>query len=170
MISETMTKKLNEQIKNELYSGHLYLAMAAYCSSVDLDGFANFFIVQEQEERFHAMKFYHYIVEQDQDVTIFGLDNPPAEYGSLEEVIDAAWKHEQKVTKLLYGLMEIAVEEKDYATQGLLKWFIEEQVEEEASMLTLLKKVRLVGERGQGIYMLDNELAQRVYTPPAATA
>ena len=167
MISEKMTEKLNDQIKHELYSGHLYLSMAAYCASIDLDGFSNFFVVQEQEERFHAMKFFHYIVEQDKDVKIFGLDQPETEFDSLEAVIDAAWKHEQKVTKRLYDLMNLANEEKDFATQSLLKWFIDEQVEEEASMLGLLKKVKLVGDKGQGIFMLDKELAARVFTPPA---
>ena len=166
MLSEKLTDKLNEQIKNELYSGHLYLSMAAYCASIDLDGFTNFFVVQEQEERFHAMKFFHYIIEQDKDVKIYGLDQPQIEFKSLENVIDAAWKHEQKVTKLLYEIMEIAIAEKDYATQNFLKWFIDEQVEEEAGMLNLLKKIRLVGEKGHGIYMLDKELMTRVFTPP----
>jgi len=168
MLSEKMTEKLNEQIKHELYSGHLYLSMAAYCASKDMDGFTNFFVVQEQEERFHAMKFFRYLIDQDKDVKIYGLDQPETEFKSLEDVIDAAWKHEQKVTKRLYELMEHAVGEKDYSTQGLLKWFIDEQVEEEATMLGILKKIRLVGEKGHGIFMLDKELAARVFTPPAA--
>ncbi|OQX94808.1 hypothetical protein B6I21_08700 [candidate division KSB1 bacterium 4572_119] len=129
MISEKMTEKINDQIKHELFSGHLYLSMAAYCASIDLDGFANFFIVQEQEERFHAMKFFHYIIEQDKDVKVFGLDQPETEFASLEAVIDAAWKHEQKVTGLINSLMELAISENDFATQSLLKWFIDEQVE-----------------------------------------
>ncbi len=168
MISEKMTEKLNDQIKHELYSGHLYLSMAAYCASIDLDGFSNFFVVQEQEERFHAMKFFHYIVEQDKDVKMFGLDQPETEFDSLELCIDAAWKHEQKVTKRLNDLMQFAIDEKDFATQGLLKWFIDEQVEEEAAMLSLLKKARLVGDKGHGIFMLDSELAGRTFAPPAA--
>ncbi|MFZ5515039.1 MAG: ferritin [Candidatus Zhuqueibacterota bacterium] len=168
MISNKMTEQINEQIKNELFSGHLYLSMAAYCASKDMDGFANFFVVQEQEERFHAMKFFHYLVEQNQDVKIFGLDQPQTEFKSLEIVIEEAWKHEQKVTAMINKLMKLAVEENDYATQNLLKWYIDEQVEEEATMLGLLKKIRLVGEKGHGIFMIDRDLAQRTYTPPAA--
>ncbi len=166
MISEKMAAKINEQIKNELYSGHLYLAMAAYCSSVDWEGFANFFIIQEQEERSHAMKFYHYLVEQNQDVKIFGLDQPGTEYKSLEDVIDKAWKHEQHVTSLLKNIMDLAVEEKDYATQALLHWYISEQVEEEDNMLGILKKLKKFGDKGPGVMMLDRELAQRKFSDP----
>lgn len=167
MISDKMAAKINEQIKNELYSGHLYLSMAAYCSSVDMDGFANFFIVQEQEERFHAMKFYHYLVEQNHDVKVYGLDQPQQDFKSLEEVFDLAWKHEQHVTELLNDIMHLAVEEKDYATQSLLKWYIDEQVEEEASMLKILKQIQMVGEKGHGIFMLDAQLGGRKFSPPA---
>jgi ferritin len=168
MISDKMAAKINEQIKHELYSGHLYLSMAAYCSSVDMDGFANFFIIQEQEERFHAMKFYHYIVEQDKDVKIYGLDQPKQDFKSLVEVFDMAWKHEQLVTKLLNDIMNLAVEEKDYATQSLMKWFIYEQVEEEATMLKILKQLQMVGEKGAGIFMLDAHLKARKFNPPAS--
>jgi ferritin len=168
MISDKMTKAINDQITHELFSGHLYLSMAAYCASIDLNGFANFFIVQEQEERFHAMKFFHYLMEQDRDVKIAGLNQPETKFASLEAVFDAAWKHEQKVTSLINNLMQIAIDDKDFATQSLLKWFIDEQVEEEAAMLGILKKIKLIGDKGHGILMLDNELAGRSYTPPAA--
>lgn len=168
MISDKMTEQINEQIKNELYSGHLYLSMAAYCASLDMDGFANFFVVQEQEERFHAMKFFHYLIEQDRDVKIYGLDQPEMEFGSLEKVVEEAWKHEQKVTAMINKLMDLAIKENDYATQNLLKWYIDEQVEEEASMLGVLKKIRIVGEKGHGIFMLDRELAARTFAPPAS--
>jgi ferritin len=168
MISNKMTKTINDQITHELFSGHLYLSMAAYCASIDLDGFANFFVIQEQEERFHAMKFFHYLIEQDRDVAVAGLDQPETQWKSLEDVFDAAWKHEQKVTGLINNLMKIAIEENDFATQSLLKWYIDEQVEEEATMLGILKKIRLVGDKGHGILMLDTELAGRTFTPPAA--
>ncbi len=167
MISDRMTKAINDQISHELYSGHLYLSMAAYCASIDLNGFANFFIVQEQEERFHAMKFFHYLVEQNQGVKIAGLNQPETKFPSLAAVFEAAWKHEQKVTSLINNLMQIALDDKDFATQSLLKWFIDEQVEEEATMLGLLKKIRMMGDKGHGILMLDNEMAGRSYAPPA---
>ncbi len=163
MISDKMAAKINEQIKNELYSGHLYLSMAAYCSSIDMDGFANFFIVQEQEERAHAMKFYHYLVEQNKEVKIYGLDQPKQDFKSLVEVFDLAWKHEQRITSLLNEIMHLAVDEKDYATQSLIKWYIDEQVEEEASMLKILKQLQMVGEKGPGIFMLDAHLKERKF-------
>ncbi|MBN2009365.1 ferritin [candidate division KSB1 bacterium] len=168
MISNKMAAKINEQIKNELYSGHYYVSMAAYCASLDLQGFSNFFIIQEQEERFHAMKFFHYLYEQGHDVKLTGLDQPKTEFASLEEVFDLAWKHEQHVTSLINGLMDLAIEERDYATQNLLQWYIGEQVEEEATMSGLLKKIQQMGDRGAGIYMMDKELAARTFTPPAA--
>ena len=166
MLSKIMNDELNEQLKNELYSGHYYLSMAAFCASINMNGFANFFIVQEQEERFHAMKFFNYINEKNGTVIIIALDQPKTDFKSLEEVFELALKHEQLVTGLIYKLMDLAIEEKDHSTQSFLKWFIDEQVEEEANMQGILDKIRLVGERGQGIFMLDQELAQRVFTPP----
>ncbi len=166
MISDKMAAKINEQIKNELYSGHYYLSMAAYCASVDLDGFANFFIIQEQEERFHAMKFFNYLNEQGHTVKLTGLDQPPTEFQSLEDVFERAWKHEQLVTSLINDMMALAVEEKDYATQHLLHWYISEQVEEEANMQGILKKIQQMGDKGAGIYMMNKDLAARTFVPP----
>jgi ferritin len=167
MLSEKMAAELNKQVQYELYSGHLYLAMAAYCDSKDLEGFANFFIVQEQEERFHAMKIYRYIVDQGNDVKIFGLDEPGGEYESMEHLFDSSWKHEQFVSRRFNELMALAKEENDFATQNFLQWFIGEQVEEEAGMLSILKKIQLVEGKGHGMLMIDNELAGRTFTPPA---
>jgi ferritin len=165
MLSEKMTNALNDQIRYELYSGHLYLALAAFCDSRDMEGFANFFIVQEQEERFHAMKMYKYIVDQGSDVKIYGLDAPRTEFDSLEEVFEFSLEHEQSVTARFYELMILAKEENDFATQNFLQWFITEQVEEEASILAVLKKIKIVGGAGHGLLMLDNELMQRSFTP-----
>lgn len=163
-----MNEKINEQIQHELYSGHFYLSMAAYCSSINLDGFANFFIEQEKEERVHAMKFYHYVNEQGGTVKFTGIEQPQTEFESLENVFELSWKHEQKVTKLLNELMDVAVQEKDYATQGLLQWYIAEQVEEEATMLNILNQVKMIGDSGHGLLMLDRELSQRTLTEPDA--
>ncbi len=109
------------------------------------------------------MKFYHYLVEQNKDVKIFGLDQPKQDFKSLVEVFDLAWKHEQKVTSLLNDIMHLAVEEKDYATQSLMKWYIDEQVEEEASMLKILKQLQMIGEKGHGVFMLDMHLKERKF-------
>ncbi|MDZ7401589.1 MAG: ferritin, partial [candidate division KSB1 bacterium] len=102
-------------------------------------------------------------VEQNKDVKIYGLDQPKQDFKSLTEVFELAWKHEQQVTKWLNEMMHLAVEEKDYATQSLLKWYIDEQVEEEASMLKILKQLQMVGEKGPGIFMLDAHLKERKF-------
>lgn len=167
MLSERLLKALNDQVNYEFLSAHYYLAMAAYCADQDLDGFAHFFIVQAEEERFHAMKFYNFINEMDGRVILTGINNPMNDFSSLVNVFEEALKHEKSVTKRIYNLMDIATEEREHATISLLKWFVDEQVEEEASIKTILKKLQRLGEDSHGIYMLDQELSQRVFTPPA---
>lgn len=169
MISKHLFKKLNEQLTFELYSSHIYLDMAAYCYSQDLDGFANFFKVQAEEERFHGMKFFSYINERNGDIKIGGLDSPRNEYESVLDVFEKAYEHEQEVTRRIYELSDVATEEKEHATISFLKWFIDEQVEEEANFVTIIKKLKRIKNDATAIYMLDAELAQRVFTPPVAT-
>jgi len=158
---------LNEQIRYEQYSAHYYLAMAAYFSSENLSGFENFFLVQADGERFHAMKFYNYINEVGGRVEIKGLEDLKNDFESIQEVFELALKHEQFVTSRINKLMDIANEEKDYATISFLKWFIDEQIEEENTMGTILNKLKRIGENGAGIMMLDRELAQRTFAAPA---
>lgn len=169
MLSENLLQELNEQIKYEMYSSNLYLAMAAYCASEDLDGFANYFIVQAEEETFHTMKFFNYINEMDGRVNILGLEEPKNDYDSVLEVFKIALEHEKSVTARIYKLMDIAMEEREHATISLLKWFVDEQVEEENSMKNVLKRLERMREDSHGLYMLDQELAQRVFTPPVDT-
>ncbi|PAB57516.1 ferritin [Anaeromicrobium sediminis] len=166
MISEKLIKELNEQIKFEFFSANFYLAMAAYCDNEDLPGFANFFKVQAEEEKFHAMKFYEYIVERGGRVTIPALDGPGNEFSSMLDVFEKGLAHENFVTKRIYGLMDLATEEKEHATISFLKWFIDEQVEEEATFGALVKKLKRIEENSNAMYMLDTELAARVFTPP----
>lgn len=165
MLSENLLQELNEQIKYEFFSANYYLAMAAYCAAQGLNGFTNFFVVQAEEERFHAMKFFNFINEMGGRVRILQLDEPKNEYNSLEEVFTLALNHEKFVTGRIYSLMDLAQQEKEHATISFLNWFIDEQVEEEANMSDLLNKIKLLG--GQGLYLLDKELAQRTFTPPA---
>ncbi len=167
MLSEKLLAKMNEQITHEFYSAHYYLAMAAYFKKEDLDGFANFFTVQAEEERFHAMKFFHYINEHGEEAVITGFKDPKRDFKSVEEIFGLALEHEKLVSGLINDLMNIAQEEKDYPSIGFLQWFVDEQVEEEASMSRLLSLVKRVGEQGHGILMLDKELAGRTFTPPA---
>jgi ferritin len=167
MLSEKLLAKLNEQITHEFFSAQYYLAMAAYFKKEDLDGFANFFVVQAEEERFHAMKFFDYINEQGEEAIITGFKDPKRDFKSAEEIFALALEHEKLVSALINDLMAMAQEEKNYPSIGFLQWFIDEQVEEEASMSRLLSLVKRVGENGHGILMLDRELAARTFTTAA---
>lgn len=166
MISEKLLNALNDQVNYEFESAHYYLAMAAYCADQDLDGFANFFVVQGEEERFHAMKLYNFINEMDGRVTLTSMREPKNEFTSMVDVFETALEHEKSVTKRIYNLMDIATEEKEYATISVLKWFIDEQVEEEASMKGIIKKLKRLEGNSHGIFMLDQELGQRTFIPP----
>jgi len=167
MFSNNLGKALNEQINFEFYSSHLYLAVAAYFSSIDLDGFANFFTVQAEEEKFHAMKFYNYMNDMDGRVLLKGFENPPNHFESSIAAFETALEHEKIVTKRIYNLSDIAMEEREHATLSLLKWFIDEQVEEEKNLTSIIKKLRRIENDMAAIYMLDTELAARVFVPPA---
>jgi len=168
MISEKLFKALNEQVNFEFYSAHIYLAMASYCSSIDYDGAANFFVVQAEEERFHGMKMYNYVNETDGKVKMEAIAEPASEFDGLVGVFKKALAHENLVTSRIYNLMDIATEEKEHATISMLKWFLDEQVEEEATLKKLIKKLERIGDDGHGIFMVDEELAARVFTPPVA--
>lgn len=166
MVSKKIQDAFNEQINKELYSEYLYLSMASYFSSEGLDGFENFFLVQVEEERFHAMKMYRFLSERGGRVHLKAIATPKTEFNSPLEVFELAYKHEQFVTKLINDLMDIAIEEKDHATKSFLNWFVDEQVEEEASMETILNKLKLIDGKGHGMLMLDKDLATKVFNPP----
>jgi len=166
MLSDNLLKNLNDQVNFEFYSSYTYLAMAAYAESVDLSGIANFFRVQAQEELFHAMKLYDYIFQKNGVVELDKIDKPESKYESIIDVFETGYKHEQLVTSRIYKLADIASEEKEHATISLLRWFIDEQVEEENTFNTLLKKIKRAEDNPAALYMLDEELATRVFTPP----
>ena len=168
MLSEKMREALNVQINKEIYSAYLYLSMATYFESVSLNGFANWQKVQAQEEMVHAMKFYGYINERGGKVDLQAIEAPPTTWESALAVAEHTLKHEQLVTSLINGLVKLAREENDYATESFLKWFIDEQVEEEASAGAVVEKIKLAGDKGGGIFMLDREMGARVFTPPAS--
>ena len=166
MLSKKLLDEFNQQITYEFFSANYYLAMAAYFKEQDLEGFANFFVVQAEEERFHAMKFFNFINELGGRAKISGFEEPKNDFVSIEEVFANSLEHEKFVTSRINLLMDIAVTEKNYAAISFLNWFIDEQVEEEATMATILNKVKRIGESGHGIFMLDAELGARVFTPP----
>jgi ferritin len=169
MFSEKLTELINNQINYEFFSEHVYLAMSAYCADQDLDGFANFFRVQAEEERFHAMKFFDYLVDMDARVRIGNNPEPKNDYGSILEAFKAALEHEKSNTRNIYAIADAASEERNHATMSFLKWFIDEQVEEESTVNTVIKKLERIGSDNAALYMLDTELAARVFVPPTNT-
>jgi ferritin len=168
MLSKKMESALNKQINAEIYSAYLYLSMAAWSDAQGLDGFANWFKIQYQEEFAHAMKIYEYVYERGGAVTMMPIDGPPTSWKSPLDLFDATCKHEAKVTGLINKLVDLARKESDYATENMLQWFVAEQVEEEDTAGKIRSRIELVGSKGQGLYMIDRELDARVFTPPAA--
>ena len=166
MLSDTMQKAINDQINAETYSAYLYMAMAAWAEDKQLSGFAHWLKVQAQEEMTHALKFWNYVFERGGMVELSAIDAPPAEWDSPLALAEGVLEHEQKVTKLIYGLMDLAMEERDHASISFLQWFIDEQVEEEASADEIIGKLKLVHQTQGGLYHLDREMAARVFTMP----
>ena len=167
MLSEKMEEALNEQINKEMYSAYLYMAMSAHSKHMGLDGFANWFMVQYQEEMTHAMKIYDYINEQGGQVKLRAIKEPPSEFESPLDMFEKTLEHEKFITKSINELMDLAIKENDHATQIFLHWFVTEQIEEEANDNEIIAKLKLVGD-GNGLFMLDKELAARIFTPPPA--
>jgi ferritin len=167
MIGKKMQNALNEQVNAELYSAYLYLAMEAFFESANLPGFANWMRVQTQEELSHAMKIYDYVGERGGRVTLKQIAGPPTEWDSPLAAFEAVSEHEQKVTGLINELVNLAIQEKDHAANMFLQWFVNEQVEEEKNADEIVQKLKLMADAPGAMYMLDNEMAQRVYTAPA---
>ena len=167
MLSQKMEQALNQQLNAELYSAYLYLSMAAYYYSINLNGFANWMTVQNLEETMHAMKFYTYINDRGGRITLDQIAAPPTAWNSPLEVFEQTLKHEVKVTGLINNLVDLAITERDHAANAFLQWFITEQVEEEASANEIIQTMKLAGNDPHALFMLDRELATRVFTPPA---
>jgi ferritin len=161
MLSKTIQDAMNEQIKNELYSAYLYLSMSAYCEAANLPGCAHWMRVQAQEEVGHAMKFYEFIYERGGRVVLQAIDQPPVEFQSPLNVFEQTLEHEKKVTAMIHDLYALAVQEKDYASQAFLQWFVTEQVEEEDSATQILETLKMIGDKGHALLMLDRELGKR---------
>ncbi|MDD3044237.1 MAG: ferritin [Candidatus Delongbacteria bacterium] len=165
MLSKKMETAICKQIQEELFSSYLYLSMSAYFSNMGLDGFANWMSVQEKEERDHAMKFYNYLLSQGAEIKLFQINEPDHKWKSPLDAFKATLKHEQHITKCINGLVDLAEKEKDRATFNFLQWYIDEQVEEEENDRNIIDKLTLIKENSNGLFMLDKDLAQRVYTP-----
>lgn len=160
-----MLDKLCDQINKEIYSSYLYLGMHSYAASAGLEGVANWFSVQVQEELEHAKKIYDYINQNGGKVTLDKIDRPPQEYSSAKDLFVKTLEHERTVTGLINECVDVAVQEKDKATEIFLQWFVTEQVEEEDNASTILNKFELAGGEGSGLFMIDRDLASRSYAP-----
>jgi ferritin len=169
MINKKVETAINKQINAEIYSAYLYLSMNAYFHSINLPGFANWMRVQALEELTHADKFYNFLVSRGGQIKLEAIDGPPVQWKSPLDVFENSLKHEQKVTSLINNLVDLSLKEKDHATNSMLKWFVDEQVEEESNAENVVRQLMLMGESGHGLYMLDRELAQRVFVPPVQT-
>jgi ferritin len=161
MLSKVVEDAINEQIKNELYSAYLYLAMSAHFEAANLPGSAHWMRLQSQEEVEHAMKFFDYVNERGGRVVLQAIDQPPVEFKLPLDIFQQALEHEQKVTGMINNLYALAVKENDYPTQVMLQWFIEEQVEEEKSAGDVVEQLRMIGDHTQGLFMLDRQLGAR---------
>jgi ferritin len=161
MLSDSMNKALNDQINAELYSAYLYMSMNAYFKSINLDGFAAWMHAQALEETQHAQKFYDFVNQRGGRVVLGAIDAPTKDWDSPLAVFEDTLAHEQKVTRLINNLMEVALQEKDHATQIFLQWFVTEQVEEEESVGGVLEQLKLMGAAQGGLFMLDRELGKR---------
>ncbi len=168
MISDAMQQSLFQQLNDEFSSAYLYLAMSAYCNHIDFNGAANWLKQQYEEEQLHATKIYNYLIEQGANVALRQIPQPANEFGTILEVFKASLKHEQTMTTRLNNISDQALKEKDHATYNLLQWFVNEQVEEEATVSEIISKLKLVKNDGYGLLMIDNELGSR--TPPQAIA
>jgi ferritin len=162
MINQKVQDALNDQIKHELYSSYVYLAVSAYCHTISLPGFANWFLQQSSEEKDHAMKIYNFILDRGGKVKLQAIDSPPSEYGTTLQIAQKALEHEQKVTGLIDKLYELAVKEGDLPAQMMLQWFINEQVEEEKNAQLLIDQITMVGDNRAALLMMDMELGKRV--------
>ena len=165
MVNEKMEAALNAQLNAEVYSGYLYLSMAAYFEDIDLAGFANWMRVQAEEELEHGMKFYDYLIRRGASVTLEAIEKPQTEWESPLAVFEHVLSHEKMVTGLINDLVDLAIQERDHATNNFLQWFVEEQVEEEENAMEMLAKVKLAGDDNSIIYTLNEEFATRVRTP-----
>ena len=166
-MNTTVHELLNQQINKEFYSAYLYLHFSNYFEEAGLDGFANWYLIQAQEERDHAMLFYRYLQNENQKVTLEAIEKPAVELTGNRDVLAAGLQHEQYVTSLIHAIYEAAYAVKDFRTMQFLDWFVKEQGEEETNANDLISKMALFGSDPKGLYMLNQELAARVYTAPS---
>jgi ferritin len=158
MISKKMEEALNRQLALEGYASFLYLSMASWCEREALEGCAKFMHRQSGEERDHMLRIFHYINEVDGHALAPAIEQPPHEFGSIQELFNQVYQHELKVTRAIHDLVAMSYDEKDHATHQFLQWYVEEQREEETLMRAILDKLRLIGDGPQSLYYIDKEV------------
>ena len=170
MIGKKTLKLMNEQIVKEYYSGWLYMQMAAYFEKMNLKGFAHWLRIQAQEEACHGLIFFNHICDRGEAVQLGAVAGPDQDFKSALDIFERGLKHEYSVTASIGNIMEAALAEKDFASQSLLKWFVDEQVEEEANFDEIRSKLALIGQDGNGLITYDKDLAARMFVLPAPLA
>ena len=169
MLNLKVEEAINEQINAELYSAFLYLSMSAYFQRQNLPGFAKWTYVQYLEETTHALKFFNYVNERGGSVKLAAIKEPPTEWKNPVDVYDAIYKHEQLVTSLIYRIVDIAIQERDHASNNMLQWYVAEQVEEEGNASLILEQLKRIGNAQESLYVLDKELGMRVFNDATGT-
>jgi ferritin len=159
MISNDMAASISAQINREFYSAYFYLGLSAHAETMALKGTAAWFMAKHNEELAHAMKMYRYLIDQDATIALTQIAAPPAETDGVRGMFERTLAHEREVTATINDLVDYALSEKDHATSIFLQWFVTEQIEEEATLKDILGRLRLFGDQGQGLLMIDNELA-----------
>ncbi len=167
MLTQKIQDAINDQINAELFSSYLYLSMSSWFDSQSLEGMAHWMRIQAQEELAHSLKFFDHLLERGGRAMLAAVEGPRKEWGSPLEVFEETLAHEQKVTGLINDIVDRAINEKDHATAAFLQWFVTEQVEEEATASTILDRLRMIGDNGVALLMIDKELAVRML--PATT-
>ena len=166
-MNEKIAALLNDQINKEFYSAYLYLDIANYYDELDLDGYANYYMVQAQEERDHALLIMKYMQNNGLKVTLEAIGKPDKTFASVLAPLEIAAEHERYVTSLINNIYHEAHQAKDYRTMKFLDWFVDEQMEEEDSADSMISRYKLFGQDAKGLYLLDQEYAARVYAPPS---
>ena len=161
---------INDQINKELYSAYLYLSIADYYEEEGLDGYANWYMIQAQEERDHALIFRNYLHDNGERVKLLAIDMPDKEFSNFLEPLEAGLEHEKYVTSLINDIYAAAMEVRDYRAMTFLEWFIEEQMEEEDTADDMITKMKLFGGDARSLYELDQQYAGRVYSTPSPLA
>ena len=166
-MDKKLAELLNQQVNKEFYSAYLYLDMSNYYADQDLDGFANWYKIQAQEERDHALLFMEYLQNNNESVTLEAIEKPDKVFNTLMDPLEAGAEHERYVTSLINDIYAVAYELKDFRTMQFLDWFVKEQGEEEKTADSLIKKYKLFGDDPKSLYLLNQELAARVYSAPS---